>query len=317
MTARAGARGWAMAEGHYRCYVPRDFRPEALAQIRQANIIIETYQARGFSLTLRQIYYQFVTKAWIENSDRSYARLGELLNQGRLAGLVSWTAIEDRSHSLHGHKTYAGPGEALAEIHRNYKMDLWATQPYRPEVWVEKMALAEVVGQICNKLRVDFFPAGGYVSQSLQWRAGRRMARYVSKGQRPIVFHLGDHDPSGLNMTEDNSKRLNLFAGVPVQVVRLALNFDQVERYRPPPNPAKLTDSRYAAYQREHGDESWELDALDPEVIQELISSAVGRLREPAAWDAALLQEAEDKRALEEITEELGEDPEAVDTDDC
>ena len=155
------------------------------------------------------------------------------------------------------------------------------------------------------------------MSQSEQWRAGRRLARYVAKGQRPIVFHLGDHDPSGIDMTRDNGERLSMFAGVPMQVVRLALNRDQVDRYHAPPNPAKVTDSRYAAYQREHGEESWELDALDPEVIQELISSAVGRLREPAAWDAALLQEAEDSRALEELAEELGEDPEEPEGDEC
>jgi len=100
-----------------------------------------------------------------------------------------------------------------------------------------------------------------------------------------------------------------LFAGVPIQVVRIALNMPQIELYRPPPNPAKVTDSRFEDYQRKFGDESWELDALSPNVIHNLIEESVVRLRDEKLWDAALKQEVEDKLALEEmIAETQGEE---------
>lgn len=296
-------------KGHFRCYAPRDFRADSLLMIEHANKIISEYEAKGYTLTLRQLYYQFVARALVENSPKSYDRLGALISDARLAGLVSWTAIEDRGRNLRGLQHYTGPGAAVREVEQRFNHDLWKDQPYRPEVWVEKHALEDVVGKICNDLRVDFFAIGGYNSQSAAWRAGRRMARYIAGGQRPIVFHLGDHDPSGLDMTRDNRERLQLFAGVPVQVARIALNRDQVERYGPPPNPAKVTDVRFAAYQVEHGDESWELDALDPEVIHDVVKGAVMRLRDEAKWNAALLAEAEDRRVLKEIIEELGEEP--------
>lgn len=292
--------------GHYRCYVPRKFKEESLRLIEQANQIIREYSAQGYSLTLRQLYYQHVARGLIENSDGSYGRLGDLINNGRLAGLVSWTDIEDRTRALMGLTTFNAPGEAVAKTQKNYRIDLWADQPYRPEVWVEKEALADVLAKICNELRVDFFACRGYVSQSEQWRAGRRLAGYVNNGQRPIIFHLGDHDPSGVDMTRDNTERLSTFAGVPIQVVRLALNRDQIEQYQPPPNPAKVKDVRFAAYQALHGDQSWELDALPPQVIHDLIKTAVLRLRNEKLWDVALLQEVNDKELLASYVEEMG-----------
>lgn len=295
-----------MTEGFYRCYVPRDFRPEAKAMIEQANEIIAEYEKAGFSLTLRQLYYQFVARGLLPNKQANYDRLGGLLSDARLAGLVSWAAIEDRTRNLQGLNTVAGPAQAVKQARDGYRRDLWQDQPWRPEVWIEKEALVGVIGGICNTLRVDFFACKGYNSQSEQWRAGRRFGRYVQKGQRPIVFHLGDHDPSGLDMTRDNRDRLSLFAGAPVMVQRLALNMAQVRQYNPPPNPAKITDSRAAAYMAEHGDESWELDALSPAVISDLIEQAVLKVRDESLWDAALAREATERDMLDNIIEELG-----------
>lgn len=296
------------AVGHYVCYVPRRFRPGTLGLIAQVNRIIEEYERLGISITLRQLYYQFVARNLLPNLPASYDRLGTIVNNARLAGLVSWTAIEDRGRSLMGLKTCTSPGGALRLLRKDYRIDKWADQPFRPEVWVEKHALEGVVGSICDELQVDFFGIGGYNSQSEQWRAGRRFASYIAKGQRPIVFHLGDHDPSGLDMTRDNRERLEMFVGVPIQVVRLALNMPQVESYNLPPNPAKVRDPRFEGYAVQFGEESWELDALEPSVIRGLIRDAVLRVRSDRLWDDALRQEAEDKIVLDGILEDFKEE---------
>lgn len=293
--------------GTFRAYIDRRFSAESMKLITQANKIIDAYDAQGFSLTLRQLYYQFVARDLLPNTQASYNRLGSLISDARLAGLVSWTSIEDRTRNLMGLDHHSGPASAVRAARSSYRRDLWANQQWRPEVWIEKEALVGVIGGICNRLRVDFFACRGYNSQSEQWRAGRRFARYIQKGQRPIVFHLGDHDPSGLDMTRDNRDRLSMFAGTPVLVQRLALNMSQIEELRPPPNPAKQTDSRFADYQAEHGDESWELDALDPSHISRLIEQAVTSVRDAELWDEALAQEVEDQRALDDIIEELGD----------
>lgn len=293
-------------KGTYLQYIDRNFREDALKLIGQANKIIAEYEPKGLRLTVRQLYYQFVARGILPNSDKSYSRVGSIVNDGRLAGLISWSAIEDRGRDLKGVHFYESPADAIKEAREGYNRDLWANQQWRPEVWVEKAALEGVIQTICNHLRVDFFATRGYNSQSEQWRAGQRFARYIQRGQRPIVFHLGDHDPEGIDMTRDNRDRLSMFAGVPIQVVRLALNMEQIERYGPPPNFVKPQSSRAAGYRAEYGDECWELDALEPTVLRDLISDAVLKIRDPKLWDDALAEETEDLRYLDQIIDDSG-----------
>jgi hypothetical protein len=173
----------------------------------------------------------------------------------------------------------------------SYREDLWAGQHYRPEVWIEKDALLGVIEGVCNELRVPYFACRGNNSQSEQYKAGKRYAEHLAAGLQPIVLHLGDHDPNGLDMTRDNDERLAMFARSRVEVRRLALNIDQVQQNGPPPNPAKETDSRFAGYVAEYGHDCWELDALDPAVIADLVRDNVQAMIEPKAWDAALARE--------------------------
>jgi hypothetical protein len=152
-------------------------------------------------------------------------------------------------------------------------------------------------------LRVPFFACRGYTSQSEMWSAGRRLARHARLGQTPIIFHFGDHDPSGIDMTRDIDDRLRLFTGG-LDVNRLALNMDQVEQYSPPPNPAKITDSRAAVYIREYGDESWELDALDPATLAALVRTAVEGIRDKDKWSEAKSKEDEARRLLTAVSDD-------------
>lgn len=300
------------SKGTFRCYQPMKFRADRLELIGQINQVVDEYEAKGFSLTVRQIHYQFVSRGWLPNTDATYNKLQSAISDGRLAGLISWTAIEDRGRSLRGLSHQDNPADAVKGAMNSYRIDMWAGQPFRPEVWVEKQALEGVIGQICNRLRVNFYACKGYNSQSMQWEAGMRFANYVRKGQRPIVFHLGDSDPSGWDMTRDNRERLSMFAGVPVMVQRLALNLNQIEEFNPPPNYAKVTDSRIAGYQSMMEDAgmdpsmSWELDALDPEIIQNLISDAITKIRDPEIWDRRLQQEVDDKLQLKTMVEMMG-----------
>lgn len=294
-----------MTQGHFRCYQEKKFSTDHMKIIGGVNKIIEDHERQGFILTVRQIFYQFVSAGWLPNKQSEYDRLGKIISEGRIAGLISWTAIEDRNRSLRGIPLYESPMDAVQQARNDYAIDKWENQEWRPEVWVEKAALEGVVGAMCNQLQVNFFATRGYNSQSEQWRAGQRFASYIRKGQRPIVFHLGDHDPSGIDMTRDNRDRLTMFAGTPVIVQRLALNMNQIEQYNPPPNPAKMTDSRAVDYVEQFGDESWELDALPPRVIHDLIESAVDQIRDPVLWDQMVAQEVGHKRMLDGIIRTL------------
>ena len=269
----------------YEAFVSKDFRKPTLAIIAQANTIVSDYTKAGFQLTLRQLYYQFVRRNWIPNTQRSYDRLGAIISDARLAGLLSWDAIEDRTRNLKSLAHWDHPRDILSACAKQYRSDRWANQQHYVEVWIEKEALAGVIEPVCNDLDVPFFACRGYVSQSEQWRAGKRLAYRINAGQEPVIIHLGDHDPSGIDMTRDNEQRLWMFSEGHVLVRRIALTRDQVDEYSLPPNPAKMTDSRFGSYADEHGNESWELDALDPKVIQELITAEVEAYRDDDQWD--------------------------------
>lgn len=274
------------------CYVERKFSAATLQTIAQANDIIETYVAQGYDLTLRQLYYQFVSRALIANKQSEYKRLGSIINDARLAGLIDWHSISDRTRELRSVAHWDTPEDIVGGAAQQFRIDKWAEQPARVEVWIEKDALVGVFERVCRELDVGLLSCRGYTSQSEMWSAAQRLRSYRKSGQQIVLLHFGDHDPSGIDMTRDITERLELF-GVVLEVRRLALNIAQVEQYEPPPNPAKETDSRFAGYIRSYGDESWELDALEPDVLAGLVRSEIRKIRDRKAWESA---EAEEKR---------------------
>lgn len=271
--------------------------------IDQANAIITEYQEQGFDLTLRQLYYQFVARGLLkENTQKQYKRIGDIVNDGRLAGLIDWYAIVDRTRNLKSLSHWSDPCEIVTAVSQQFRVDKWARQPHRVEVWIEKDALIGVIQGVCQEMDVPYFSCRGYTSQSEMWGAGRRLLHYLKDDhQTPVVLHFGDHDPSGIDMSRDIRSRLELFGEGEMEVRRLALNMNQVEQYNPPPNPAKTTDARYRAYLVEHGDESWELDALDPRVLASLVRDEIQTFLDEDKWDAAVAEENAGKADLAAI----------------
>lgn len=284
------------------CYIPRKFSRSSQEIIDLSNQIIAEYAAQGFDLTLRQLFYQHVARGYIPNKDSEYKRLGSIINDARLAGLIDWDAIQDRTRNLRALSHWTSPKYIIEATAQQYVKDRWRGQEYRPEVWIEKDALIGVIAPICEELDVPYFSCRGYTSQSEMWVGGQRMRRWIDRDATPVVLHLGDHDPSGMDMTRDITDRLTMFSGG-VEVKRLALNMEQVNQYTPPPNPAKMTDSRFIGYIELYGDESWELDALEPQVIHDLIEDAVLGLRDNDIFMQVRGEEERDKERLTAIAE--------------
>ena len=283
-------------------YVEKNFSAKNLNIIRQANQIIAEYQAEGFDLTLRQLYYQFVSRGFFLNDTKMYKRFGSVIGDARLAGFIDWEVIEDRARNVQSLTHWKDPGQILKAAHRSFCLDHWKGQEYRVEVWIEKEALVGVIASICDELDVPYFACKGYVSLSEMWAASQRFIEHQEEGQIPVIVHLGDHDPSGIDMTRDIFDRQDLFmehAGP--EVKRIALNMNQIEEFSPPPNPAKLTDSRCGGYVAKYGSESWELDALEPRVLRNLIANTVGNYRDEDVYAEVIAQEIEYKEVLNRV----------------
>ncbi len=284
-------------------FIEKRFNKKSAEIIEQANVIIEEYSKQDLVLTIRQLYYQFVGRGLLDNTSANYKRIVNIINDARLAGLVDWRAIEDRTRNVVSVSTWENPASIVESAVYSYRTDKWLNQPYHVEVWIEKEALTGVISQICTQVEVPYFACRGYVSQSEMYSSAQRLAHL----NKPcIILHLGDHDPSGIDMTRDNDDRLDLLSGnADITVKRIALNMPQIKKYAPPPNPTKLTDSRATGYLEKFGKSSWELDALSPTVLRNLIKKEVAKYRDDERWEADLESQENDRVSLENALSDL------------
>jgi hypothetical protein len=301
------------------CYQNKNFSPTSRQLIKIANEIIAEYQKDGFDLTLRQLYYQYVSRDIFPNTLRNYKNLGNVINDGRLAGLIDWKAIVDRTRELRGRQHWDSPEEIVRAAANSYNIDRWKGQETRPEVWIEKDALLGVFERVCQSVDVSYFSCRGYTSQSEMWEAAQRIQkRYEYDGQNTVILHFGDHDPSGIDMSRDIEDRLTMFlAGEEgegsssdisgcLEFKRVALHMEQIKAGKMPPNPAKLTDSRAKSYLMNYGRESWKLDAMDPKMLAKLVNLNVTRyIDNPKQWREAQEQEETERKKIEKAADKL------------
>lgn len=258
-------------------FVNKRFGAEATAMIETINSILDDYESMGYDLSLRQLYYQLVSRNIVPNTEKSYKNIGTLVSDARLAGHIDWAMIQDRGRTVEKNPHWDNPSDFLEAVAPQYRFDLWADQPAYVEVMVEKQALEGVLLPVCRDLDVPFTANKGYSSSSAMYEASQRYLKRRDEGKELFVIYLGDHDPSGIDMTRDVGDRLDLFLGQEssVGVMRIALNMSQVEKLKPPENPAKLTDSRAKGYISKFGRSSWELDAIEPRMLATLVRSAI------------------------------------------
>jgi hypothetical protein len=281
------------------------FRPASLERIQQCNTILAEYANQGFSLTVRQLFYQLVARGLIPNTMRSYKRIVNLCVNAREAGLMDWHAIEDRARGILYPPHWENPAKAIKALHDQFRIDRWNDQDCHIEVMIEKDALAGVLEGICEDLDVRLIPNRGYSSASTMYRHAQRLMDHHDDGYEVHVFYLGDFDPSGLDMDRDIYERLRLYSNyASINFQRLALTMEQVEEHNPPPNPAKLSDSRAPAFVSQYGYESWELDALDPTTLRALVSEAVTELRDIDIHDKTMKREKGMKEFLQGTIED-------------
>jgi hypothetical protein len=288
-------------------FVDRKFSAASLALIATVNAILDEYAAQNYDLSLRQLYYQLVARGYIPNSIQSYKRIGSIVSDARIAGLVDWNMIADRGRVRVTPSHWQTPADILRSAAQSFRINKWEDQESYVMVMVEKQALEGVLIPVCRNLDIPFIANKGYSSSSSLYEIGQDLREQVLNAKDIVVLYLGDHDPSGIDMTRDVRERLNLFADFDaeyIRVDRLALNYDQVEALDPPPNPAKETDARFEGYVEQFGETCWELDAIEPTQLAEIVTEAVERYRDPDRWHDAEERETEMRAELERMAAE-------------
>ena len=281
---------------------PRGRNKELLATLLE---VVEDLQGQGFRLTLRQLFYQLVSRDAIANSEKTYKALGTLVKKARLAGALDWDAIEDRGRRVRSRLTHDSPADAIRFKASTYRRDRLEGQDRVVEAWVEKEALMGVLTGVCDEYGVGLLAAKGYSSVTVFWDFRSRM---LHDDRTPVILYLGDHDPSGVDMTRDVQERATLLHGRAVTVDRLALNPDHITAYDLIPNPAKVADSRAEAYIAQYGEDCYELDALPPAALIQILRDGIERYVDKTTYRGVRALERADRSEMLRIADEYDDE---------
>ena len=282
--------------------------------------IVDELSAAGHKLTLRQLYYQLVSKDLIPNHVTVYKKLGKVLDDCRYSGQIDWDAIEDRGRIPFLPYWVLGVEDAIQDTINRYRLNRQKGQSVHVEMWTEKDAISGILKKVTNPYHVRLAVNKGYTSSSALYRAYRRFLRIINQGAKVIVLYFGDHDPSGINMVSDIKRRISNFlhkgeqskTGVwkdmesiddVFQICRIGLTMDQVKTYNLPPNPAKMSDPRAKEYVMKYGKLSWEVDALSPDVLMQIVSESIEDIIDIDMYNDMRTQETSDKKTLEDMME--------------
>lgn len=267
--------------------------------IKNIDNIINSYRDAGMKITVRQVYYQCVSKNLIPNNANQYNKIVDLVADGRLHGLIDWAAIEDRTRYTRENAHWDSPEEIIQNALEAYKIDTRKTQPVYLEAWIEKDSLVSILEDTCRRLDVPCFSCRGNPSITALHEASYRFIEH--QNQHCIILYAGDHDPSGLNIPAVIQERFYDF-GVDVDLRRIGITLAQIKELELPPFPAKITDGNYKKYVMTTGlKDSWELDALPPETLSELFRKNILELTDLDLWRKELDRQKQDKTRLAEM----------------
>lgn len=261
-------------------------------------------------LTLRQVYYQLVGRGYIENNVSQYGMLSKLLKHARIDGYVHWDEIEDRVRNYHD-LTGWPKRDSYLRAHfehflNDYQRDALQGQDVYPEVWIEKDALSSIFQKVASYYTVPVVVCRGFASVSFLNAYKERLRRRPS--QNPVLLYFGDFDPSGVEMLEAMQTTLRDELGVSgVLFKRKALLKDDIFKFSLPhsPDALKRSDTRAKKHIEKYGELAVELDALPPNVLQDMIKDGIEAELNMEAFTGQKALEKTDLNELKKIKEDV------------
>jgi hypothetical protein len=259
--------------------------------------------AAAHPITGRGIGYKLFTAGLIPSVARSeMQRVYRLLKEAREEDIIPWEWIVDETRSLERTSTWTNPAAYARCVARSYRRDFWDQQPVRVEVWSEKGTVRGVLAPVLDEYAVGFRVMHGFSSATSVHDVAED-----DDGRDLIALYVGDYDPSGLFMSEqDLPSRLAEYDGHHVEVRRIALTRTQVSDLPSFPVTDKRKDPRYGWFRANYGDRCWELDAMDPNDLRDCVEQAILELIEPVAWKRCERVNRAEQESLRTILEKWG-----------
>lgn len=239
----------------------------AISQLKDALYeVIEQYRP----MTVRQVYYQAVTRALIDKTETAYKNVVcRLLADMRRDEHLPYDWIADNTRWMRKPNTYSGLAAMLDNAQQTYRRAIWDEQDCYVEVWLEKEALAGVLLDVTAEWDVPLMVTRGYPSLSFIHSA----AEVIRNQDKPVyLYYFGDHDPSGVDIPRTVEEGIRELApDVDLHFERVAVTVEQIDEYQLPTRPTKKTDSRSKSFEGE----SVEVDAIEPDQLRELCEQII------------------------------------------
>jgi hypothetical protein len=252
-------------------------------------------------MTVRQVYYQLVSRQVIKNNRSQYQAVSNLLVDARKDGTIPWEWVEDRLRRPRLVSMWSDLTHFMETVRRVYRRDVWESQPEYVECWLEKDALSGIFEDTLGKYGVTLNVGRGYDGWDSIHNAAERFLDKSENGVSAVVLYFGDFDPSGEDMVRSLAERL-ADQGAEPEIVKCALTAEEVERYRLPPDFAKKTDSRTAKFIARHGDISVELDALPMDVLRgRIVEEVEARMDLDALAEVQRIEDRERRLLVEAV----------------
>ena len=250
-------------------------------------------------MTLRQTYYQLVSRHVIENNKNEYQKLSNALVWARQQELIPWEWIEDRTRQPREVNMWSDLNDFFETVKKAYRRDVWETQDNYIVVWVEKDALSGIFQKITSKYGVTLVVGRGYNSWSVKKELADTFERYEPK--EPVVLYFGDFDPSGEDIFRDLEKSFYFFQISLKKIEKVSLTKEDIEKYNLPPDFAKKSDTRSKKFIAKNGDMAVELDALPADVLREKIKSSIEKYLDIEKFKIVLGEQSQEQYEIEEF----------------
>lgn len=302
LTFRVVCECGAVSQGLYRAAAGRVHDDSVKLQFA----IHEVFAAIQPPMTVRQMFYQLSNRHVVPKSKPGYDKVQRTLAAMRRVGTIPYSWVSDNSRTYYHAKQHDGIADALGEMHRYYRRDLWAEQNAHVEIWLEKRSLVSQLLPICDEFGVRLYPCGGYSSISFAYEAAMEL-RGITK---PVyVYHLSDLDADGAYSSVVLERELRQH-GVDFHFERLTLTPAQVDSFglHDALRPQKTTSKRYRWWLQTYGkrQQACEMDAIDPRELRRLVRDAITRHIDPYNWNQLQRIEAEERATLAMLAKDWG-----------
>lgn len=282
----------------YRTSPVKQRRRRTKAEMMEVLTAVKTILAgEENQISIRHLFYRLAALKVIPKTEPAYKNLCGHLSKWRRGGDIRWASFVDSTRWYYSRKTFGGVRDALSNTVENYRRNLWATQPFYVEVWVEKETVAGIVSDTANAFGVPVFVARGFASLSSLYDAANTFREATKNGKQVVVYHLGDYDPSGVAAGDSIIRTFRDDFEVDLQFTRLAVTPEQIKRLNLPTRPVKA--SRHSKSWT--GGDSVELDSMPPAEIRRIVEAAITQHIDEREWQLLKTTEAEERETLKQI----------------